>query len=292
MENKIITLRTVYKVKEYHFQPTKQPNGLNWDFVKPVRVDHDGQSYMVLSEAERNDPNSAYFLPEDMDIVVTEGTTFDLSDPLQYNKWMAIKDNDLIAPMRDARDADGNFLIDGDKKRYGVAELYVDVAGEDSERSVNRKKLILEAQQYVFGDSPNGILTKCRLLGRNMKNAPFTDAQDMLLQEAEKHPAKIIDLYTGQDTGIQLLILDARERNILRKVNGWFMYGDTNMGATEEAVLTFLKTPMNKPIFDAFRDHVYPEFAKTVASPTVTAADVKKEMETVPTPPKKSTSKK
>ena len=53
-----------------------------------------------------------------------------------------------------------------------------------------------------------------------MRNAPFTDAQDMLLQEAEKRPAKIIDLYTGQDTGIQLLILDAKEKNILRKVNG------------------------------------------------------------------------
>ena len=289
MENKIITLRTVFKVKEYHFQPTKQPNGLNWDFVKPVRVDHDGQSYMVLSEAERNDPMSAYFLPEDMDIVVTEGTTFDLSDPLQYNKWMAIKDNDLIAPMRDARDADGNFLIDGDKKRYGVAELYVDVAGEDSERSVNRRKQILEAQQYVFGDSPNGILTKCRLLGRNMMNAPFTDAQDMLLQEAEKRPMKVIDLYTGQDTGIQLLILDAKEKGILRKVNGWYMYGDTNMGATDEAVLTFLKTPTNKPTFDAFRNHVYPEFAKHVTPNPVATEPV----EAVPVAPaKKTTSKK
>lgn len=204
---------------------------------------------------------------------------------------MAIKDNDLIAPMRDARDADGNFLIDGDKKRYGVAELYVDVAGEDSERSVNRRKQILEAQQFIFKDSPNGILTKCRLLGRNMKNAPFTDAQDFLLQESEKHPNKIIDLYTGQDTGIQLLILDAKERNILRKVNGWFMYGDTNMGATDEAVLTFLKTPMNKPIFDAFKAHVYPEFAKhfDVSIPSTT--------ETVESTPasatvKKTTSKK
>lgn len=286
MENKIITLRTVYKVKEYHFQPTKQPNGLNWDFVKPVRVDHDGQSYMVLSEAERNDPMSAYFIPEDMDIVVTEGTTFDLSDQLQYNKWMAIKDNDLIAPMRDARDSEGNFLIDGDKKRYGVAELYVDVAGEDSERSVNRRKLILEAQQYVFGDSPNGILTKCRLLGRNMKNAPFTDAQDLLLQEAEKRPNKVIDLYTGQDTGIQLLILDAKEKGILRKTNGWYMYGDTNMGATDEAVLTFLKTPMNKPTFDAFRNHVYPEFAKHVTAPVTTPETVEN------VPAKKTTSKK
>lgn len=176
---------------------------------------------MVLSEAERNDPRSAYFLPEDLDIVVTEGTTFDLSDPLQYNKWMAIKDNDLIAPTRDSKDADGNFLIDGDKKRYGIAELYVDIAGEDSERSINRRKLIHEAEEYVFKDSENGILTKCRLLGRNMKNAPFTDAKDYLLQEADKHPQKIIDLYTGQDSGIQLMLLDAKEMNIIRKINGW-----------------------------------------------------------------------
>lgn len=274
MENKIITLRTVYKVKEYHLQPTKQPNGLNWDFVKPTKVDHDGQSYMDLSEAEKNDPNSKYFIPEDADIVVTEGTTFDLSDPLQYNRWMAIKNHDLIAPMRDARDAEGNFLIDGDKKRYGIAELYVDVAGEDSARSVDRRRQIIQAQQFVLNDSPNGILTKCRLLGRNMKNAPFTDAQDFLMQEAEKSPAKVTDLYTGQDTGIQLLILDAKDKNILRKVNGWFMYGDTNMGATEDAVLLFLKTPMNKPIFDAFKAHVYPEFAQQFVAAKTTSTEV------------------
>lgn len=190
--------------------------------------------------------------------------------------------------MRDARDADGNFLIDGDKKRYGIAELYVDVAGEDSARSVDRRRQIIEAQQYILNDSPNGILTKCRLLGRNMKNAPFTDAQDFLMQEAEKSPAKVTDLYTGQDTGIQLLILDAKDKNILRKVNGWFMYGDTNMGATEEAVLLFLKTPMNKPIFDAFKAQVYPEFAQQLNQTTAT-------VETIPTPevnPKKPLPKK
>ena len=273
MENKIVTLRTVYKLKEYHFMPTKQPNGLNWDFVKPVRIDNDGSSYMVLSEAERNDPKSAYFLPEDLDIVVTEGTTFDLSDPLQYNKWMAIKDNDLIAPTRDAKDKDGNFLIDGNKQRYGIAEIFVDVAGEDSERSINRRKLIHEAEEYVFKDSSNGILTKCRLLGRNMKNAPFSDAKDLLLQEADKHPQKIIDLYTGQDSGIQLMILDAKEQNVIRKVNGWWMYGETNLGATDEAMLTFFKTPMNKPIFDALKKHVYPQFALQFENNKETTAD-------------------
>ena len=273
-ENKIITLRSVYKIKEYHFQPTKQPNGLNWPFVKPVRVDNDGQSYMVLSEAERNSPEADYFIPEDMDIVVTEGTTFNLNDPLQCNKWYAIRDNDLIAPMRDARDADGNLVIDGDKKRYGIAELYVDVAGEDSERLLTRRKKQLEAQQYVFNDSMNGILTKCRLIGRDMRNAPFADAQALLIEEADKRPDKIIDLYTGQNTGIQLLILDAKDKNIIRKVNGWFMYGETNLGATDDAVLQFLKTPMNKPILDALKVHVYPEFATQINTPAPIIEDV------------------
>ena len=262
MENKkIITLRTPYKLKEYHFTPLPDRNGLRKPFVKEVRADADGTTHMVLSEEERNDPNSKYFLPEDMDIVVTEGTTFDLSDPLDYNKWEAIKDSDLIVPMRDARDENGVLLIDGDKKRYGIAEIYVDIAGEDSERRINRRKKILEAQQFVLNDSPNGILSKCRLIGRDMKNAPFTDAQDYLLEEADKHPDKVIDLYTGQDTGLQLLLLEGREKNIINKVNGWLMYGDTNLGATDEAAVIFLKSPMNKKIFEALKRHVFPEYA-------------------------------
>ncbi len=244
---------------------------------------------MDLSEAERADPNHVYFIPEDMDITVTEGTTFDLSDPLQYNKWMSIKDHDVIAPMRDARDADGNLLIDGNKRRYGIAELYVDVAGEDSARSIDRRRVIHQAIDFVLNDSANGILTKCRLLGRNMMNAPFTDAQDYLLQEADKHPQRIIDLYTGQNSGIQLLILDAKEKGILVKKNGWFMYGDTNLGANEDAVLTFLKSPMNKSVFDMLKAHVYPEYAAQIKAMDAAATSV-----TPPpvNPPKKTTTKK
>ena len=73
MENKIITIRNVYgKVKEVHFQPCRQENGTPWPFVKPVRYDANGNSELILSDKERNDPNNKYFIPEDMDIVVKE----------------------------------------------------------------------------------------------------------------------------------------------------------------------------------------------------------------------------
>lgn len=145
MMNNSVTLRSAFKVKEYHFMPCKQANGLNLPFVKPVRIMPNGASEMILSEAERNDPNSQYFIPEDEDIVVRDGTTFNLDNPLEKNKWLAIKDSFLIVPSRDARDEKGNLKIDGDKNRYGMAELWIDIPGQESEKSVSRKKLITQA---------------------------------------------------------------------------------------------------------------------------------------------------
>ena len=95
MENKVITLRSAYKVKEYHFQPCKMANGMNYPFVKPVTYDINGNPQLLLSEAEKM-ILQVYFIPEDMDIVVTDGTTFNLSDPLQKNKWLQLKIHHLL----------------------------------------------------------------------------------------------------------------------------------------------------------------------------------------------------
>lgn len=263
LENKIITIRSAYgKLKEYHFQPCKQRNGLNQPFVRKVRYNADGSSEMILSEADMRNPESAYFIPEDMDIVVTDGTTFDLSDPLQRNKWLAIKDSDLIVPTRDAKDEHGNLIIDGDKRRYGLAELWVDVPGEQSEKSVNRKKLITKAWTYIENDSVSGRLTKCKLLGRVMRNAPDSDVMDYLYQKAEKSPATVIELYTSSDMALKLLIIDAKDRNKIVKKNGMFMYGDNILGATDDAVIQFCKTPANKKVLDMLKADVYPEYAR------------------------------
>lgn len=263
LENKIITIRSAYgKMKEYHFQPCKQRNGLNQPFVRKVRYNADGSSEMILSEADMRDPESAYFIPEDMDIVVTDGTTFDLSDPLQRNKWLAIKDSDLIVPTRDAKDEHGNLIIDGDKRRYGLAELWVDIPGEQSEKSVNRKKLITKAWTYIENDSVSGRLTKCKLLGRVMRNAPDSDVMDYLYQKAEKSPATVIELYTSSDMALKLLIIDAKDRNKIIKKNGMFMYGDNILGATDDAVIQFCKTPANKKVLDMLKADVYPEYVR------------------------------
>ena len=184
---------------------------------------------------------------------------------------MAIKDHDLFAPSRDARDEDGVLLIDGDAKKYGTAELFVDVPGEESERSVSRKKLIIQAMNLVEQDSIEGRLTKCKLLGKNMRYAPSSDVEDYLYQIAEKSPARIIDLYTNGDTALRLLLIEAKEKNIIRKKNGVFMYGESVLGMTDDAVINFFKIASNKTIFEEIKRETFPQFVQKV----ITESDTK-----------------
>lgn len=272
MENVVITLRSVYgKVKEYHLQPCKAKNGTRLPWVKPVRYDSFGNPEMILSQEELSDPERDYFIPEDQDIVVTDGTTFDLRDPMQYNLWRSIRDSDLIVPTRDAKDENGNLYIDGNRKRYGIAELYVDIPGEESEKSVSKKKKITTAWTYIGQDSKNGRLTKCKLLGKRMENSPDSDVEDFLYQRAERNPEEIIELYTSGDMSLRLLLIDAKSKAIIVKQNGVYKYAETILGSTNDAVITFFKMPANKRILDQIKYETYPEYAPN--------ADYKKELE-------------
>ena len=153
----------------------------------------------------------------------------------------------------------------------------------------NAFKMIMSAAElayYIENDTLNGHLTKCKLLGKPMMNAPATDVMDYLYQFAETDPSRIIDLYTSTDSSLMLLMIDAKERNVIRKVNGLWMYGENVLGATDDAILLYMKTPQNKVIYDALRDETYPEFV-TKASKVEPAVEP-----TVEAPAKTTKSKK
>ena len=283
LEGKVITLRNVYgKMKEVHLQPGRQKNGARYPFVKPVRYDSLGNSEMILSQDELNSDERPYFVPEDLDIVITDGTQFDLNDPYQKNVWTCIQNSDQIAPTRDARDKNGDLFIDGNKTRYGMAEFYVDIPGQESEKSVNKKQKITKAWTYIGKDSKNGRLTKCKILGKIMDNAPDSDVEDYLYQRAEKNPDEILELYQSGDMALKLLLIDAKERGVIFKKDGMYVFADTLLGATDDAVMIFFKTPTNKRVLDQIKYEVYPEYApvtileETIANTKVTTAPSEK----------------
>ena len=246
-------------------QPCKNPKtGKYADCVKRV----DSNDDMILSESERNDVNKNYFIKETDTFDIVDGTTFDLEDVRQRFIWEAIQYCPLIAPDYYAKDNNGNSLINGTPgwnskaPRFGIAELYVERPGVEANRRVSRKKLKHDAETYIYDDERgyDGRVLKARLLGHRMDGMADADVTDYLLQVAERDPEKIINLYTGGDTAVRLLFIEARDKNIILYKNKLYTYADNVvLGATDDAAILFLKDPKNANVYKLIKQDTYPE---------------------------------
>ena len=274
LKSNIIVLMSVFgKVgQKYYIQPWRDNRGRYADCVK--RVNSQGDMILTQEELEKESRGEAYYIPENALFIIESGKTFNLDDIREKAEWEAIKNCDLIAPDRYAKDDKGNYLIDGTvdpksaRPRYGTAELYIDRPGFDSQRRVTRKKLILEATRYIFEDERGyeGRLAVAKVLGRDMKNQPNADVEDYLLSNAEKTPEKIINVYTGGDLSLRLLFQEARENGVILKKQGIYVYGEDGkviLGATDDAVITWMKSQKNAKTLAQIRKDTYPEMFKT-----------------------------
>lgn len=268
-DDKKFTLRSVYDKAniKYIIQPCKNKYGQYPSCIKRVN----SQGDMIMSEKERNDYSEgrAVFFPEDHMFTVVSGRTYNLDDIYDKAEWEAIENCPLIAKSRDERDANGNLLIDGAKStpskpsRNGVAELYIDRPGLDIQRKVSRKQLIHKAESFIY-DDPRGVdgqLNMARILGKDMKNQPAADIIDFLLRIAEKDPNKIINLYTGDDISLRLTFIEAKEKRVIYIKNKLYLYGDNIvLGATDDAVIAWMKDPKNQKVFELIKKDTYPDY--------------------------------
>lgn len=258
MNNEII-LRSVYgKVNQTYFiQPCPNPKtGKLPSCVKTV----DSHGDMILSEDEitRMNAGEVHFVPANWVFEIVDGTHYDLSDVVDKANWEAIEYCNWIAKDRYQRDAQGDLIIDGGAKRYGVADLYVERPGEITKAKINKKQLVYRALSYIYEDSESEQVKKCRVLGRNLNTAIPADILDYLIEIAEKNPKKIIDLYEGEDWKMHLFILDALDRGIIRKSEGIYKYDDKMLGGSIEATVTFLRDIRFKKLVDSIKRETYP----------------------------------
>ena len=252
-----IIIRSVFgKVgQRYFLNPARDPNTGRF----PACVKHvDSKGDIILTDAERN--SGEVFIPEDQLIIIEDGKSFNLDDPYELALWQSIQHSRIIAMSRDARDKKGNLLIDGDSKRYGSAELYIERPGYEIKKKNSRKKLINMAETIIFNSSLEDQVKLARLLGKNMKNAPAADVEDYLLQRASKDPQLVIDMKTGDDSIYRMLFLDATDKYIITTKNKLYVYGDEGivLGATDDAAVAWLKDPNHKRIVDMIKKETYP----------------------------------
>ena len=226
---------------------------------------------MIMSEKERNDYSEgrAVFFPEDHMFTITSGKTYNLEDLYDKAEWEAIQNCPLIAKSRDERDSKGNLIIDGAKStpnkpsRNGVAELYIDRPGLDIQRRVSRKQLIHKAESFIYDDprGADGQMNMARILGKDMRNQPTADVIDFLTRVAEKDPEKIINLYTGDDISLRLTFIEAKEKRVIYIKNKLYLYGDNIvLGATDDAVIAWMKDPKNQKVLELIKRDTYPDY--------------------------------
>ncbi len=267
MKKNIVILRSVFgKVgQKYFIQPCRDKNGRRPACVRPV----DSNGDMILS-VEDKQKTGTIFIPEDQMFVIEDGKTFDLNDPQQEAEWEAIKNCFLIAPSRDAKDDKGDYLIDGTRDpnakqpRYGRAELYIEIPGIVSTRRNTRTRLVVKAKNFIINDERgyDGQLLIAKVLGRNMTNQPAADVEAYLFSVADRDPQKIIELYTGGDLQLKLLFITAKEKSIIKKEHGLYIYGEdgsVTLGASDSAVLEWMKQPRNQKTLQLIRQDTYPE---------------------------------
>ena len=267
LKSNIVVLRSVWgkRGQKYYIQPQKDSKGQYPPCVRKVNSEGD----MILKAGD--DPD--FLIPEDRIFTLQDGTTFNLNDPYQAIEWQAIENCFLIAPSRFAKDTNGNYLIDGTpdvvsnsnygaKSRYGRAELYVERPGLEAQQKVTRAKLELQATNYIYQYGYEDWLTFAKVLGRNMENQPIPDVEYFLISVAKKTPEKIIEICSGGDLANRVLFITAKEHGVIRKKNGMYTYGeegDLILGASEEAVIDWMRQPRNKKTLELIRKDAYPE---------------------------------
>lgn len=267
--NNIIVLRSVYDKAniKYFIQPCKNKYGQYPSCIKRVN----SQGDMIMSDSERNAyaEGKAVFFPEDHIFTIVSGKVYNLDDIYDRAEWEAIENCPLIAKSRDAKDANGNFIIDGPistptkPTRNGVAELYIDRPGVETQRRVSHKQLVHKAESFIYDDprGADGQLSMARILGKDMRNQPNADVVDFLLRVAEKDPQKIINLYTGNDISLRLLFIEAKEKKVIYIKNKVYLYGDNIvLGATDDAVIAWMQEPKNQKVVELIKRDTYPEY--------------------------------
>lgn len=269
----IIVLRNIYdKVTDmkYYLQPCRDK--VTGQYPKCVKkVLEYGKGQMIMSDKERDEysEGKVAFFPEDQIFVIQNGKTYNLDNMWDAAEWECIKNHQLIVPDRNARDSQGNLIIDGPistpnkPTRNGIAELYIDRPGLDTQRRVSKKQLRHRAESFIYDDvrGADGQRNMARILGKDMSNQPIADVIDFLTRIAEKDPEKIINLYTGGDISLRLLFIEAKEKHVIYLKNKLYLYGDSIvLGATDDAVLAWMKDPKNLQVLELIKKDTYPEY--------------------------------
>lgn len=91
------------------------------------------------------------------------------------------------------------------------------------------------------------------------------DITDYLVDIAEKDPKKILDLYEDEGWKMQLFILEAIDRGVIRKTDGIYKYDDKVLGGSIDATVITLKDIRLRKLLESIKKETYPNLLDNIS---------------------------
>ena len=236
--------------------------------------------YLGVEKITEDDKKSRkyYVDPEKLNVKLTDGKVFDLSDEVDKINWNWIKYIPEIA-----------MSFENAQKSSYETRFYVMIEEVESRKTVKRLEVKLTALNLVKADDPTNYSSRARLLGVDMRGSTAIAQREFLMEEADKRPERVLDVYNSDTVGIRLLVLNALDKGVVDYDQRIYSYNTTTLGMSEDAVIEFLTRSVNRPIRDLIQgdlDHITnPEKEAEEIVETVEVAEVA-EVETTKSRPR------
>lgn len=223
-QDKIITLKAVFKSGKYTVQPARNPK-TGWFHGVPR-----------LSEDQKK--TLKYFATPDSKIVLEDGFQINLNDEVDKANWEWLKVLPCIA---------ASFEL---AQSQPSAMFYVYIPGREAKISNKRAEVRYEATKFIMEDAPENLEDRALLLGSDLEGESPSEIKKYLLGFAEKNPELIINIYKAKDISMRLTYVKAKKAGLIKTANGVIYYGDNALGVSDDSAVVFLQSKDHEGIYD------------------------------------------
>jgi len=172
---------------------------------------------------------------DEVSIRVQHLQVFDLSNPNDALFFEVVKDDQMIAPSKDA--------INPIKHRY-----YIEDKEKEAVVTISKSKLKKKAFDVIASLSTEQQENYAKILGKYVRGLSGTQIESALYAVADDKPQTILDVDNDKDLKYKIFLRRCVEKTFIHMDNGKYMNGKDLIGINEDYAIQWLKDPRNNPI--------------------------------------------
>lgn len=229
--DKKIILKAFYKDDKATISPAKDMNGRYKGIVENI--------------PEIKKLEMGYVPDKNSKVKIYDGIEIDLNDPTWAKDWEWMKHCVEIAP---------DFATG---QATPGAYFYIYRPGFEAAKKVSTVEREVKLYNYILNDSPENLYNRAMMLGVDMSEEVISEVKDYLLNLVKTSPDKIEQVYESKTFSLELLLMHALKKNVIKKKNGVYLFGEVLLGVDKRAVVAFFANSKNAATTKAIEAMTY-----------------------------------